>query len=205
MSTGAAPHLAASNAARPGGCAAGGFTLIELVIVAAVVAVLGAIAAPNMTQLVGRYRLQDAASGLQADVARARHDALRQGQVVHLHFQPGTNWCYAISLGQPVDCHRAVPGPLLIKLVGAKHYPQVRLLSADAMALDGRSGMSQAPGGPLPQALLVNAAGQQLAVRLGPMGRASLCAPQAPLSGVGRCVDGLQTQPLEPKAAQPRP
>jgi type IV fimbrial biogenesis protein FimT len=172
--------------------AARGYTLIELVIVLAVVAVLGAMATPSLGSLVARHALKDAAHRLQADLALARHEALRTGQTAHLSFHAGASWCYAVSLGQPVDCRQAGRPSALLKRVDNQGQAQVLLLRAEPMALDGRTGQ---PLQVTPQAVLGTPDGLRLAVRLGALGRASLCSAAGTVSGYTRCVDLPQGGP----------
>ena len=163
-----------------------GFTLLELVVALAIAAVLGAIATPGFSGLMARQRLQAAAHHLQADIALARHEANRRGLTVHLMFQPGPRWCYALSAGVGTDCRQAavLPGGGVIKVVNAADHPGITLLAAAAMALDGRSGTSLLADG---HARFASGEGQQLQVRLGPLGRASLCTPAAPIAGTPPC------------------
>ena len=164
-----------------------GFTLLELAAVMAITVILAAVATPSFSELVARQRLQSAAHGLQADIALARQEAGRSGLPVHLMFQPGTQWCYALSEGIGVDCRQAVvaPGSGVLKVVRAGDLPGITLLEASAMAVDGRTGTSLLAEG---QARFASPrTGQQLKVRLGPLGRASVCAPSAPVIGNPPC------------------
>lgn len=172
-----------------------GFTLVEASITLAVMAVLGAIATPNWSSLVARQRLLGAAHHLQADIALARHESGRRGQPVTLRFQPGRQWCYALSTGPPVDCRHAGAALAsgMIKVVQAADHPGVDLLDARTMALDAAGGASL-------QSLLAGGHARfglresqqtQLQVRLGPQGRGSLCAPAAPVAGTAACPAAL--------------
>lgn len=164
-----------------------GFTLLELVIALAIVAILSAMSVPTFASLVARQRLQAATQHLRADIALARQEAGRRAQAVHLVFQPGSHWCYAISTGPPADCRHARPGPGngLIKLVQGSDHPGVLLLDARAMALDSRTGGSLRGDG---MARFASAEGQQLQVRLGLLGHSSVCAPGQAVAGVPACV-----------------
>ena len=176
-----------------------GFTLVEASITLAVMAVLGAIATPSLSSLVARQRLLGAAHHLQADIALARHESGRRGQPVTLRFQPGRQWCYALSTGPPVDCRHAGAALAsgMIKVVQAADHPNIDLLDASAMALDAGSGASL-------QSLLAGGHARfglresqglpgpmQVQVRLGPQGRGSLCAPAAPVAGTAACPAAL--------------
>ncbi|MDO8375833.1 MAG: GspH/FimT family pseudopilin [Aquabacterium sp.] len=164
----------------------GGFTLLELVIALTIVGMLGAMALPSFASLVARQRLHAAAHHLQADIALARHEAGKRAQPVHLVFQPGTQWCYVLSAGIGIDCRQAAvaPGNGVIKVVRAADHPGVLLLEATAMALDGHSGASLTGLG---HARFASSEGQLLQVRLGQLGRASVCAPAAKVAGIAAC------------------
>ena len=166
-----------------------GFTLLELAVVMAITLVLGALAVPSFSGLVARQRLKSVAHGLQADIALARQHAGRSGHVVHLMFQPGAQWCYALSTGIGIDCRQALaaPGNGILKVVRAADHAGTTLVEASAMAIDPRSGTSLLAEG---HARFVSTqAGQplQLRVQLGRLGRASVCAPAAPLPSTPAC------------------
>lgn len=156
-------------------------------MVMAVTIVLGALAVPSFSGLVARQRLKSAAHGLQADIALARQEAGRSGLAVHLMFHPGPQWCYALSTGTGIDCRQAAvtPGSGVLKVVRATDHAGTTLVEATAMAIDPRSGTSLLAAGHArfasPQA------GQQLQVHLGRLGRASVCAPAAPMPGTPTC------------------
>ncbi len=56
-----------------------GFSLIELMVVVAMVAILGALAAPSFTQLLRNNRLAAASSALQVSLSLARSEAVKRG------------------------------------------------------------------------------------------------------------------------------
>lgn len=167
------------------GARPGGFTLVELAMVLAVVAVLSAMVAPSFKHMVARHRLMAAAHTLQADLAYARHEGLRRGQDVHLEFHVGQPWCYALSLGHASNCQLPQQEPHVLKRVVGDSFPQVLLLQANPMVLSSKNGLRQ---GALAQAVFATATGPKLAVQLGALGRASLCTPLRALAGVGHCA-----------------
>ena len=171
-----------------------GFTLLELMITLAVLAVLGAIATPSFSAMIDRQRLQAAAHHLQADIALARHESAKRRQTVHLRFQSGTAWCYALSTGATVDCRQPATATLpgVIKLVRGSESTGVRLLQADAMAFQADNDAGQ-QALHATRASFSSRAGLQLQLRLGPMGRASLCAPEGHLPGTPPCVAPADT------------
>lgn len=61
-----------------------GFTIIELMIVVLLVAVLAALAAPNMSTFVTSRRVEDAARRLAEDMAAARNEAIKRNATILL-------------------------------------------------------------------------------------------------------------------------
>jgi type IV fimbrial biogenesis protein FimT len=165
-----------------------GFTLVELVIALAIAAVLAAVGMPSFADLMARQRLQAVVEHLRADIALARREAGGRAQPVHIVFQPGADWCYALGTGPATDCRQATVAAAggLVKLVRGRDHPGVQLLQAQAMQLDPRTGAQ--PGGET-FARFATTDGRQLQVRLGPLGHASVCAPAGPVGGAQPCPD----------------
>ncbi len=162
-----------------------GFTLIELTIVLAVSCLLAAASWPSYTAMVARQQLQSAVQQLQVDMALAREQASRLARPVTLSFQPGAQWCYALSANGPVSCREAASAVGIIKRVSASDHPGVLLLEAQAMAWDPRTGGRLGQQG---LARFASRAGQQLQVGLNRLGRGQTCTPSAALAGTPRCA-----------------
>jgi len=167
-----------------------GFTLLEVLIVLAVVAVLAAAATPTLSALVQRHRLVAVGRGLGADLATARYEAARRGVPVYLVSHAGlTDWCWALALHAQADC-RGSPETdrLLIKSVHGRDHPGVQLLVAAPLVIDPRAAPSAQRLG---LSRLGNGAGEQLLVQLSPMGRALLCSISTSLPGLSACAADL--------------
>jgi prepilin-type N-terminal cleavage/methylation domain-containing protein len=74
----------------------GGFSLIELIIVVAVLVTIASIAAPSFMERVREGQVQDAAETVREVVAEARTFAIDSGVDYHVRFEPGGRWIVAI-------------------------------------------------------------------------------------------------------------
>ena len=148
-----------------------GVTLIELVIVLAVLAVLGSLAVPGLNGRVARERLHHAAESLAADLAEARFEAARSGRTLHLSATPGRDWCWSVSAMPACPCGQA--NRCQIKTVHAAEHPGVELLAAAAVSMAADGEVAGRLG-----AQLASAQGDRLRVELQPLGRARVCTQQ---------------------------
>jgi type IV fimbrial biogenesis protein FimT len=85
----------------------GGFTLVELLIVVALIGVLAALGAPAFTKMMERGRLRGAAEGVFSDLQLARTEAIKRNAEVWVTFSsaaPTTNWCYGMRLASACTC-----------------------------------------------------------------------------------------------------
>ena len=80
-----------------------GFTLVELVLVASVVAVLAAATVPALTMLLGRGVGMEQQATLRAFVTAQRHQAIDTGNVRWLRWEAGGHHLIAGVDGRPAD------------------------------------------------------------------------------------------------------
>ncbi|MCK9188588.1 GspH/FimT family pseudopilin [Acidithiobacillus sp.] len=80
-----------------------GFTLIELMITIAVLAIILAVAIPDVSIWMVRARIQAAAGNLQQDINWAKGYAIRSGYPVNVSIGGGGNACHWTITPQPVN------------------------------------------------------------------------------------------------------
>ncbi|MBF0147934.1 MAG: GspH/FimT family pseudopilin [Magnetococcales bacterium] len=74
-----------------------GFTMVELMIVVAIVGITVAIATPQLTRFMDFKHLKGAGNTLVADLQLARSEAIQNNKEVRIYFSTGTTWCYGFD------------------------------------------------------------------------------------------------------------
>ncbi|HLL10908.1 MAG TPA: GspH/FimT family pseudopilin [Rubrivivax sp.] len=157
-----------------------GFTLIELTITLAVLAILSAVALPSIGAGLERHRLQATANALAADIQQARFEAARRGQALHLQSSAGQDWCWSVSSNP--DCACGQPSACQMQNVRAADHPGVQIISAHALRLEG-DGIAQSGTA----ALLQSRRGDRLRVDVSALGRTRICALAGSWPAVAPC------------------
>lgn len=163
-----------------------GFSFVELLLVAAIVALLAAVGMPSYADLSARQRLAAASEELAAQLQQARFDAVQSGRDMHVSLQGGPRWCYAVSLTPGCDCGQAptpAPAACALRRGDAAAHPEVQLAADRTQAVfDARLGRA-APG----VVARLSVGGRAAEVQLTPSGRARACGRDADLPGLPRC------------------
>lgn len=87
----------AHRAPRRGGQA--GFSLMEAMVVAAIVAIMAVLAVPSFQGLRERARLKGAAEAVYAQLQFARSESIKENRDIFVHITPGASgtWCVGLS------------------------------------------------------------------------------------------------------------
>ena len=118
-----------------------GFTLVELLIVVAVVAVVLTLAAPSFREMIEMQRLRGTSAQLTTDIQFARSEAVSRQEVVQITFNAGASGmtCYIIhtcagALDGPAQCSCECSAPSASRCSGGRREIRtVQLLAADGV------------------------------------------------------------------------
>jgi type IV fimbrial biogenesis protein FimT len=171
---------------------AAGFSLIECLIILAVLAIALGLAAPGFEQARARSHLEGAAAQLQTDLQHARSLAVAQGRPLRMSFEAGASGsCYVLHSGGASDC-ACGGGELAVCRPGAAALHSVRFepgstpqlrSNVRSILFDPTRGTAT-PAGTL---RLVGEGGQAVHLVINLMGRVRSCTPSLSLPGYPAC------------------
>ena len=172
-----------------------GFTLIELMVTVAVLAILLTLATPSFSDFFERYRLRGAADKVVNVLSSARAEAVMRNRDVAIDFKgSGANWCMGAKaaadpatagelVGAPVSCDCAVANSCTISsnrelVVPASQLNGVTITGVPAPLLfSSRTGATD-PTGTQASTTLASPNGKfKLRLDVSPLGRTTLCVP----------------------------
>jgi len=172
-----------------------GLTIIELMVVVAVIAVLVTLAAPSFRSLIAAQRVKGINAELVTDLQFARSEAATRGRPVRIRFNPAAA-CYVIytdaTSGQ-CDCNNT---PVCTDEVSREEIKTVKLPIANGVSLSASGatgtivGFDPRVGKASPPGFVVGVTSSlrgQLRTTLNEAGSASVCTPDGSISGVPAC------------------
>ena len=146
-----------------------GITLLELVIVIAILGILAAIAVPSYERLIERNRLKEAVEGLKSDLQFARTEAIKRSSDLRVTLVAAT-WCYGIDDGNTA-CACGTAGDCAIKAVDGSQFQGISLDANNNVTFSFRRGTANATGSTL------SSANYQARVVVSDVGRVRICTP----------------------------
>ncbi len=147
-----------------------GYSLIELLIVLAILAALSALVQPSVRGVLDKSRLTAAAKQVQAAIAKSRALAIREGAPVWFRFQPGGQqwWIERDAIAQSPAASPEAP-PISIPETAS---------TTGATAPSGTSSVVLLRSGELPEGVVFSrsSADQPEQLRFSPSGRTTSCS-----------------------------
>lgn len=176
----------------------GGFTLVELMVTIAVIAILATIAAPNMMAFLDRNRVVGAGEAVYGQLQAARSEAIKQGARMTAAFSSGSAWCVGYARGDVAcDCTAALGGSNPCSILGDGQNALLTAISSGpfsgvgmnaggpaSLTFDGVRGTLTGAGGGVS---FSSAQGRQLRVEVNVLGRVRLCSPDGSVGGYPTC------------------
>jgi prepilin-type N-terminal cleavage/methylation domain-containing protein len=174
-----------------------GLTMIELLVVVAVIGVLVALTAPSMRDLISKQRVAGINAELVTDLQFARSEAARRNRRVFVKLDP-VQRCYVIYTDVATgncDCSRTPGVDVCTGEAGREEIKTVKVPASNGISLAASSAtgpiirFEQLSGLPLPTEFEVTVSGThaQLRTFVNPTGRPSVCSPDSSVNGVATC------------------
>lgn len=158
-----------------------GFTLIELMIVVAIIAIIAAMAVPAFNGLVAKNKVKAAAEDIYGLVLQGKSEAPIRDLDISVNTKPAaTPWCVGISLASSCDCTNTTSCVLpvgatdVVQVVNGDEHPDVTLSAPSAEA--GVT-FSKIRGTASVYAITVTSGVWELSVDVSADGRVRLCNP----------------------------
>lgn len=157
-----------------------GMTLIEILMVIAVVAIMATAGLPSLQGMIERQHLRGAANALYTDMLNARMEAIRRNVPVSMSFATDADsgqWCVGLSDHGPCDCLLAADCTLAgepPRIMHSRDFGRVALTTNFSPQHTATFRPARATANAGTASLTVN--GRRVEIRLSSLGRARICS-----------------------------
>lgn len=169
-----------------------GFTLVELMIAVAVLAILMAIAAPSFNNFFDKYRVKRAADTFSSFLINSKSEAIKRNKSVRTVITgTGATWCAGMTENATCNCSPVSDCQIdgVDRVISSTAFKGVQLLGpATAITphvFEFKTNRGTVAGNNSVQ--LESAAGLKLNVVVSQFGRIRLCSPGGSISGYPSC------------------
>lgn len=165
-----------------------GFTLVELIVTLAIVAIVATIAVPSFQEMLTKNRVKGAAEAIYSDMQLARQESIKRNSVISVTFGSNSGgWCYGLDdASGSCDCTAATSASnctigsgttAFSKVVqGATNFNGVALTSSN-ITFDNVRGTATTTG-----TNTVSVGSYQASVVVGALGSVRICTPSGQTS-----------------------
>jgi len=160
-----------------------GFTLLELMIVVAIVGIVASIAVPSFQDTLERNHLKEAAESLKSDLMFARTESIKRSSNINISIDiNGSSWCYGIDVDNdtnntnanaPCDCTTA--GSCAVKTVDGNQFEGTTLTAGtdENITFFFRRGSASNTGA------TINTTNYSVRAKVSDIGRITVCSPDS--------------------------
>ncbi|MBO6850515.1 MAG: GspH/FimT family pseudopilin [Marinobacter sp.] len=96
-----------------------GFTLVELLVTVAIVAIVASIAVPSFATMIANGRIASTSNDLVGLINFARAEAVKQGRVVRVSPQDGNNWANGVVAWIDQNANNTFDAPEAVRVISA--------------------------------------------------------------------------------------
>lgn len=173
-----------------------GVTLIEAMVVIAVLGILLSVGVPAMNTFVEKNRLKDAAETITNDLHYARSESIKRNKDIFVSFTTDgtTNWCYGlretsacdctVTIGDANACVLNVAGTPVLKTTASSEFSAIKLtqttFTGSNASFNPIRGTANAGS-----VIVKSVSGKELRVTMSTLGRVRVCSPSGSDNVVG--------------------